>query len=104
MKILRFLAALCFGAAVASAAGDGKVTSIDIYVTPYYSANVGKSECVNIRDEMGTLLASDDAENSSYGANNIRRSADGRADDLFKLSTRACDLGLRCEAVLTLQR
>ena len=53
---------------------------------------------------MGTLLASDDAENSSYGANNIRRSADGRTDDLFELSTQACDLGLRCESVLTLQR
>ena len=71
---------------------------------PYRSANVGKSECINIRDEMGTLLASDDAENSSYGANNIRRSADGRTDDLFELSTQACDLGLRCESVLTLQR
>lgn len=50
---------------------------------PYRSANVGKSECVNIRDEMGTLLASDDTENSSYGANNIRRSADGRDDAVF---------------------
>ena len=66
---------------------------------PYRSANVGKSECVNIRDEMGTLLASDDAENSRYSANNIRRSADGRADDIFELSARAYDLGLRDDAV-----
>jgi hypothetical protein len=48
---------------------------------------------------MSTLLASDDAENSSYGANNIRRSADGRADDIFELSARAYDLGLRDDAV-----
>ena len=45
------------------------------------------------------MLASDDAENSSYGANNIRRSADGRADDIFELSARAYDLGLRDDAV-----
>ena len=47
MKILSLLTALLFGA-VCGFANDGKVRSIDIYVTPYYSANAGKVEYVKV--------------------------------------------------------
>ena len=53
-----------------AATDNDKAISIDIRVIPYRSANVGKSECVNIRDEMGALLASDDAVFWFYNAKN----------------------------------
>lgn len=100
MKILRFLAALCFGAAVASAAGDGKVTSIDIYVTPYYSANAGKAEHVKVYDKIDGLLKSGTLEDFK-SAEKIVQDAQQIVTPmtLFVLSARAYDLGLRDDAV-----
>jgi len=100
VKILRFLAALCFGAAVASAAGDSKVTSIDIYVTPYYSANAGKAENVKVYDKIDGLLKSGTLEDFR-SAEKIVQDAPQMVTPmtLFVLSARAYDLGLRDEAV-----
>jgi len=100
MKILRFLAALCFGAAVASVAGDGKVTSIDIYVTPYYSANAGKAEHVKVYDKIDGLLKSGTLEDFK-SAKKIVQDAPQMVTPmtLFVLSARAYDLGLRDDAV-----
>ena len=61
MKILSLLTALIFGA-VCGFANDGKVRSIDIYVTPYYSANAGKVEYVKVYDKIDELLKSDKEE------------------------------------------
>jgi len=55
MKILSLLTALLFGA-VCGFANDAKVRSIDIYVTPYYSANAGKAEFVKVYDTIDDLL------------------------------------------------
>ena len=54
MKILSLLTALLFGA-VCGFANDGKVRSIDIYVTPYYSASAGKVEYVKVYDKIDEL-------------------------------------------------
>ena len=61
MKILSFLAALCLGMG-SVAANDGKVRSVDIYVTPYYSANAGKAEFVKVYDKIDDLLKSGKVE------------------------------------------
>ena len=101
MKILRFLAALCFGAAVvASAADDEKVKSIDIYVTPYYSANAGKAEHVKVYDKIDGLLKSGTLEDFK-SAEKIVQDAPQMVTPmtLFVLSARAYDLGLRDDAV-----
>ena len=99
MKILGFLAALCLGIGSA-AANDGKVRSVDIYVTPYYSANAGKAEFVKVDDKIDDLLKSGKVEDFKK-AKKIVQDAPQMVSPitLFVLSARAYDLGLRDDAV-----
>ena len=99
MKILSLLTALLFGA-VCGFANDGKVRSIDIYVTPYYSANAGKVEYVKVYDKIDELLKSGKEEEFKK-AEKIVQDASQLVSPitLFVLSARAYDLGLRDDAV-----
>jgi len=99
MKFLKFLMAFCFGIGSA-AANDGKVRSIDIYVTPYYSANTGKAEYVKVYDKIDNLLLSGKVEDFKK-AEKIVQDAPQMVSPitLFVLSARAYDLGLRDDAV-----
>lgn len=99
MKFLKFLMTLCFGIGSA-AANDGKVRSIDIYVTPYYSANAGKVEYVKVYDKIDNLLLSSKVEDFKK-AEKIIQDAPQMVSPitLFVLSARAYDLGLRDDAV-----
>lgn len=99
MKILGFLAALCLSIGSA-AANDGKVRSVDIYVTPYYSANAGKAEFVKVYDKIDDLLKSGKVEDFKK-AEKIVQDAPQMVSPitLFVLSARAYDLGLRDDAV-----
>ena len=99
MKILSLLTALLFGA-VCGFANDGKVRSIDIYVTPYYSANAGKVEYVKVYDKIDELLKSGKEEDFKK-AEKIVQDAPQMVSPitLFVLSARAYDLGLRDDAV-----
>ena len=99
MKILGFLAALCLSIGSA-AANDGKVRSVDIYVTPYYSANAGKAEFVKVYDKIDDLLKSGKVEEFKK-AEKIVQDAPQMVSPitLFVLSARAYDLGLRDDAV-----
>jgi len=99
MKFLKFLMTLCFGIGSA-AANDGKVRSIDIYVTLYYSANAGKVEYVKVYDKIDNLLLSGKIEDFKK-AEKIVQDAPQMVSPitLFVLSARAYDLGLRDDAV-----
>ena len=99
MKILGFLAALCLSIGSA-AANDDKVRSVDIYVTPYYSANAGKAEFVKVYDKIDDLLKSGKVEDFKK-AEKIVQDAPQMVSPitLFVLSARAYDLGLRDDAV-----
>ena len=94
-----FLAALCLSIGSA-AANDGKVRSVDIYVTPYYSANAGKAEFVKVYDKIDDLLKSGKVEDFKK-AEKIVQDAPQMVSPitLFVLSARAYDLGLRDDAV-----
>lgn len=99
MKILGFLAALCLGIGSA-AANDGKVRSIDIYVTPYYSANAGKAEFVKVYDKIDELLKSGKEEDFKKAEKIVQDTPQMVSPiTLFVLSARAYDLGLRDDAV-----
>ena len=99
MKILGFLAALCLSIGSA-AANDGKVRSVDIYVTPYYSANAGKAEFVKVYDKIDDLLKSGKVKDFKK-AEKIVQDAPQMVSPItpFVLSARAYDLGLRDDAV-----
>ena len=99
MKILGFLAALCLGLGSA-AANDGKVRSVDIYVTPYYSANAGKAEFVKVYDKIDDLLKSGKEEDFKKTEKIVQDAPQMVSPiTLFVLSARAYDLGLRDDAV-----
>lgn len=99
MKILGFLAALCLSIGSA-AANDGKVRSVDIYVTPYYSANAGKAEFVKVYDKIDDLLKSGKVEDFKKTEKIVQDAPQMVSPiTLFVLSARAYDLGLRDDAV-----
>ena len=99
MKILGFLAALCLSIGSA-AANDGKVRSVDIYVTPYYSANAGKAEFVKVYDKIDDLLKSGKVKDFKKTEKIVQDAPQMVSPiTLFVLSARAYDLGLRDDAV-----
>ena len=99
MKFLKFLMTLYFVIGSA-AANDGKVRSIDIYVTPYYSANAGKVEHVKVYDKIDSLLLSGKVEDFKKAEKTVQDAPQMVSPiTLFVLSARAYDLGLRDDAI-----
>ena len=105
MKKFRSLL-LCAAAAAALSAQDQsedkveKITSIDIYVSPFYSAKEGKPEYVHVYEPIDDLLMKNDVPSLKKAIKIIEDAPDMVAPTtLMTVAARAYDLGLKDDAV-----
>ncbi|MDO4697715.1 MAG: hypothetical protein Q4A60_03440 [Pasteurellaceae bacterium] len=76
------------------------IKSIDIYVLPYYSAQNGKAELVNVHPEIDPLLLKNTVDDYKQAVEIVKKEASYITPvTLLALAARAYDLGLRDEAV-----
>ena len=106
MKKFRSLLLCAAVAATLSAQGESsedkveKITSIDIYVSPFYSAKEGKPEYVHVYEPIDDLLMKNDVPSLKKAIKIIEDAPDMVAPTtLMTVAARAYDLGLKDDAV-----
>ncbi|WP_424405131.1 hypothetical protein [Pasteurella sp. PK-2025] len=83
-----------------SASATAPVKSIDIYVLPYYSAQNGKAELVNVYSRIDPLLLENTVDGYQKAVKIVQTKASYVSPmTLLALAARAYDLGFRDEAV-----
>ncbi|MGR3807675.1 hypothetical protein [Pasteurella testudinis] len=76
------------------------IKSIDVYITPYYSAQNGKAEVVNTYELINHLLLSNKLDDFKKAVQLVEAAPDNVTPmTLMVLAARAYDVGLRDEAV-----
>nr|WP_314235126.1 cytochrome-c oxidase [uncultured Campylobacter sp.] len=103
MKKFRSLLLCAAAAATLSAQGEDKVekiTSIDIYISPFYSAKDGKPEYVHVYELIDDLLMKNNVASLKKAIKIIEDAPDMVAPTtLMTVAARAYDLGLKDDAV-----
>ena len=103
MKKFRSLLLCAAATATLSAQSEEKVekiTSIDIYVSPFYSAKEGKPEYVHVYEPIDDLLMKNDVASLKKAIEIIEDAPDMVAPTtLMTVAARAYDLGLKDDAV-----
>ncbi|KMK50840.1 hypothetical protein RO21_09665 [[Actinobacillus] muris] len=104
MKLNAYFTFLCASftalSALAFADNSQQVRSIDIYITPYYSAHGGKVEHVAVHPELDPLLKSNSVASLKKAIAQVEKEPQLITPMvMFTLAARSYDLGLRDDAV-----